>query len=192
MDVFSPPATEWHGKKYDALLLCVDRFSGWIVSIPTQKEGLSAEKAAHLMLENSWNTFGIPQIITSDRGANFAGRWWKTMCSRLGIRQAYSQAHRAQANGRAEVAGKTIYNLLRKMHTEERLNWVEALPRALRYHHNTIGECGFSPYQILFGRDRPEAGLPYEPPRKMPECGNIFRPGGGVGQSGGGELSSNS
>ena len=95
MDVFSPPPTEWQGKHYDALLLCVDRFSGWVIAIPTQKEGLSAERTAHLMMENVWNFFGIPQIITSDQGANFAGRWWKTMCARLGIRQAYSQAHRA-------------------------------------------------------------------------------------------------
>ena len=158
LDVFSPPATEWQGRKYDALLLCVDRLTGWIIALPTQKEGLTAEKAAHMMMEHGWNLFGIPQVITSDQGENFAGRWWKTMCARLGIRQAYSQAHRAQANGRAEVAGKTIYNLLRKLHTAEKLNWVEALPRVLRHHHNIVGECGASPYQALFGRERPEAG----------------------------------
>ena len=122
-------------------------------------------------LEHFWDS---TNNYLSDQGATFAGRWWKTMCSRLGIRQAYSQAHRAQANGRAEVAGKTVYNLLRKLHAEQRINWVEALPRVLRYHHNAIGETGLSPYQTLFGRDRPEAGLPYTPPMKCPSAQTFF------------------
>ena len=53
-------------------------------------------------------TFGIPAIITSDQGSQFVGQWWRTMCARLGIRQAYSQAYRHQANGRTEVAGKSL------------------------------------------------------------------------------------
>ena len=44
----------------------------------------------------------------------------------------------------------------------------------LRYHHNAVNESGFSPFQILFGRDRPEAGLPYEPPAKCPSAQTFF------------------
>jgi hypothetical protein len=96
------------------------------------------------------------------------------MCARLGIRQAYSQAYRAQANGRAEVAGKTLYNVLRKLHTDHKVNWVEALPRVLRHHHNYLGDNGVSPYQILFGRNRNEAGLPYTPPGSCPSAQTFF------------------
>ena len=107
--------------------------------------------------------FGIPSVITSDQGPQFASAWWKTMCARLGIRMAYSQAHRPQANGRAERAGGQIISFLRKLHASEGINWVEALPRALRLHHDLVGEAGLSPYQILFGRERNLAGLPYKP-----------------------------
>ncbi len=55
------------------------------------------------------------------------------MCGRLGIREAFSQAYHPQANGRAEVAGQQLIVLLRKLHAEEEINWVEALPRALLY-----------------------------------------------------------
>ena len=51
---------------------------------------------------------------------------------------------------------------------------MEALLTVLRYHHNTMGEEGLSPYQILFGRDRPEAGLPYSPPSKCPSAQTFF------------------
>ena len=162
LDVFALPAVRWGGQSYDSMLLCVDRLSGWIIARPCQKLGLTAEKAAHLVMDNGWETFGIPSVITSDQGSQFIGQWWKTMCARLGIRQAYSQAYRPQANGRAEVAGKTVIGIMRKFHTEEKLNWVEALPRVLRAYHDNPGESGLSPFQIVFGRERNLAGAPYE------------------------------
>ena len=142
MDVFYIPPAKWKGVDYDSLLLCVDRRSGWVIARPCQKVGLTAEKAAHLMMENGWETFGVPSVITSDRGSQFVGQWWKTMCARLGIRQAFSQAYRPQANGRAEVAGKSLIGFLRKLWVEERINWVEALPRVLRINHDLPGESG--------------------------------------------------
>ncbi len=59
------------------------------------------------------------------------------MCGRLGIQEAFSQAH-PQANGKAEVAGQQLFGLLRKLHAEEKINWVEALPRALLYLHDGV------------------------------------------------------
>ena len=174
IDIFSPPETSWRGKVYNALIVWVDRLSGWMGAIPTQKKGLSAQKCANLMMERSWDIFGIPSIITSDQGPQFSGKWWRTMCARLGIRQAFSQAHRPQGNGRAEVAGKSLFALLRKMHATQQINWVEALPRAIRLHNNAINDSGLSPYQILFGRDRLEAGLPYQPPQECETAQGFF------------------
>ena len=114
------------------------------------------------MIENGWETFGIPSVITSDQGTQFISQWWKTMCARLGIRIAYSQAYKSQTNGRAEVAGQVIIRALRKRAAEKNGNWVEVLPRVLWNYHNIPGESGLSPFQIVFGRDRHEAGLPYE------------------------------
>ena len=82
------------------------------------------------------------------------------MCRRLGIRQAFSHAHRPQANGRAEMAGKQVITILRKLNAENEINWVEALPHALRIHHDTPGPTGWSPYEIVFGRPRSLANLP--------------------------------
>jgi len=160
LDVFSLPTVEWQGEIFDVLLLCVDRLSLWMVAKPTQKLGLTSEKAAHLMMDDGWNIFGIPSVITSDQGSQFSGAWWKTMCRRLSIRQAYSQAHRPQANGRAEVAGRQLITTLRKLNAEREVNWVEALPHALRLIHDIAGPTGWSPYQVVFGRERHLGGLP--------------------------------
>jgi hypothetical protein len=65
-----------------------------------------------------------------------------------------------QANGRAEVAGKTLMSFMRRLWVESGINWVEALPRVLRVYLDTPGESGYSPFQIVFGRDRFVAGAP--------------------------------
>jgi hypothetical protein len=51
---------------------------------------------------------------------------------------------------------------------------VELLPAALDRIHDTPGESGLSPYQIVFGRDRPLANKPYEPPRECEDAQQFF------------------
>jgi hypothetical protein len=126
------------------------------------------------MLKHQWRPFGIPSLITSDQGAHFANEWWKTMCAKLGIRQGFSQAYHHQANGRAEMAGQQIMEKLRKLQEGGKINWVEALPAVLDRIHDITGETGLSPYQILFGRDRPMAGIPYTPPKECESAQQFF------------------
>ena len=52
--------------------------------------------------------------------------------------------------------------------------WPELLPRALRAIHDTPGESGYSPYELVFGRHRPMAGLPYRPRREAEDAKEFF------------------
>ena len=155
IDIFSIEPVTWLGHPFDSVIICVDRHSGWIIAKPCTKEGLTAERAAHLMLDGGWDIFGVPSVMTSDQGTQFAGQWWRTICARLGVREAFSQAHRPQANGRAEAAGKQLVTLLRKLNAEEGINWVEALPRALHMHHYKLGISGLNTHQIFWSSAQP-------------------------------------
>ena len=53
-----------------------------------------------------------------------------------------------------------------KLAAEEGRPWVEILPKALRAIHDVPGESGLTPYEIVFGRQRPLAGIPYRPERE--------------------------
>ena len=171
LDVFYMEPIRYQGIEYDCMVLCVDRHSGWIVASPQQRKGLTAKKVALDMLDRAWGPFGVPSIVTSDRGPQFAGAWWRTLCAGLGIRVSHAHAYHHQANGRAEAAGRQLRVMLRKLHAEERgINWVEALPRALRNIHDRRGEAGLSPYEIVFGRLRPLEGVSYEPPREAQDA----------------------
>ena len=176
LDIFSMPMVEWKDEKYDSFVLCVDRHSGWMIARPTLKDGLTGEKTAHLLIDGGWGEMGIPSQVTSDRGSQFIGQWWATMCSRMGIRMAYAQAYRPQSNGRAETAGITLQRILQAMQAEHGgLNWVEALPRAIMVRHDMVDpELGLSPYEVVFGRERHQAGLPYQNNRECPDAEEFF------------------
>ena len=175
LDVFSMPVTQWRGGTFDAFLLCVDRHSGWIIAKPVRKEGLTGEVAAHILLDSTWGEVGVPSIVTTDQGSQFANQWFLTICARLGVRVAFSQAHRPRANGRAEVAGRVLQDVLRKLRIVHNINWVEALPRALRLHHDLPDPITkLSPYEIVLGRQRALAGLPRVSPYESVRASDWF------------------
>ena len=174
IDLFRMPHVTWEGNAYDTAAVCVDRHSGWIVAIPCLNKGLTGAKVAKSMLQHQWRPFGIPSVITSDQGSHFIGAWWQNMCAYLGIRHATSIAYHHQANGRAEVAGQTLREVLRKIINEGKMNWVEALPMTLDKIHDMKNDTGLSPYQILFGRERPLANVPYQPSRECEDAKQFF------------------
>ena len=89
----------------------------------------------------------------------------------MGVRQVYSQAYHHSANGRAEMAGKTLQQLLTRIHQEDHLSWVEALPRAVCILHDLPGPTGLSPYEIVFGgRLRCLGGIPRQVPKEAPDA----------------------
>ena len=96
------------------------------------------------------------------------------MFALLGIRHAMSHAYHHRANGRAERGGQQLFERLRRLQIEGEFSWVEALPQVLDRLHDTPGEGGLSPYQILFGRERTLRGLPYEPPTECDDAIAFF------------------
>ena len=161
MDVFSMPEVHIGKETSDCVVLCVDRHSGYVVAVPARKKGLLAKEVAVMMIRHWLTVFDIPRTICSDRGPQFTGGWFKAMCSLMGIRHAKSVAYLSRSNGRAESAGRQLFEKLRKIHiTNPRRNWFEEMWPALKAHHDTPTPGGLSPHQILFGRDPLGRGLP--------------------------------
>ena len=119
VDIFFQPTVQWEGNTYDTIVLCVDRHSGWVVALECLNRGLTGSKVAKAMLSNQWNIFGVPSVITSDQGSHFLSTWWQTLCAGLGVRCAQAQAYHHASNGRAEVAGQQVKEILRKLCTQE-------------------------------------------------------------------------
>ena len=161
MNVFPMPEVRIGKETFDCVVLCVDRHSGYVVAVPARKKGLLAKEVVVMMIRHWLTVFGIPRTLCSDGGPKYTGGWFKAMCSLMGIRHAKSVAYLSQSNGRAEVAGRQLFEKLRKIHlANSRRNWFEEMWPALKAHHDTPTPGGLSPHQILFGRDPLGWGLP--------------------------------
>ena len=83
------------------------------------------------------------------------------MCAKYGPRIEFSHAYYYQGNGKAERTGREIKEMLQRV-CENGETWVEMLPSVRRVYHDTPGPTGLSPYEIVYGRQRHEAGPPFE------------------------------
>ena len=143
-----------------------------MVTITAQRKGLRADWVAKQMFHRAWSLFGAPRILTSDQGPQFASAWFHSLCGCMVILQAFAQAYHSQSNGRAEAAGRELQRKLRYLREVcPELSWVEALQVAVNHIHDTPGECGLSPYEIVTGRQRLIQGIPIPVQR---ECQDAF------------------
>ena len=118
------------GETYDCVILAVDRHSTYIVAVPGKKSkkkdkkdkhgvGLQAKTLPNTMIRHWLTICDVPAVICSDRGSQFVGTWFKTMCKHMGIRQAKTVAYHSRSNGRAEVAGRQMFEKFRQLHIDE-------------------------------------------------------------------------
>ena len=173
MDVFAMPEVTVEEETYDSVILAVDRHSGYIMAVPGKKSkkkdkkdkhgvGLQAKTVANAMIRHWLTIFDVPAVICSDRGSQFVGTWFKTMCKHMGIRHAKTVAYHSRSNGRAEVAGRQMFEKFRQLHIDEPgRNWYNSPWRVLQAYHDLPGPTGLSPHCILFLRDRVSRTLPW-------------------------------
>ena len=166
MDVFAMPAVTVEGEKYDCIISAVDRHSGYIVAVRGKKSkekdkkdkhgvGLQAKTVIQAMIRHWLTIFDVPAVICSDRGREFVGSWFQSMCKHMGIRHAKTVADHSRSNGCAEVAGRQMFERFRQLHIEEPgRNRFHSLWRVLQAFHDSPGPTGLSPHRILFLRDR--------------------------------------
>ena len=186
MDVFAMPEVTVEGETYDCVILAVDRHSGYIVAVPGKKSkkkdkkdkhgvGLQAKTVANAMIRHWLTIFDVPAVICSDRGSQFVGTWFKTMCKHMGIRHAKTVAYHSRSNGRAEVAGRQMFEKFRQLHIDEPgRNWYNSPWRVLQAYHDLPGPTGLSPHRILFLRDRVSRTLPWLNHGKMARDANAM------------------
>ena len=55
--------------------------------------GSAGQDRANAMIRHWLTIFDVPAVICSDRGSQFVGTWFKTMCKHMGIRHAKTVAY---------------------------------------------------------------------------------------------------
>ena len=82
------------------LLMCVDHFTSWAEAIPVLDS--TAETAAHAFLSGWISRFGIPSVITTDRGVQFESALWQNLMNLLGTKHIRTTTYHPCASGLVE------------------------------------------------------------------------------------------
>ena len=86
-------------------------------------------ECASTMFHGWISHFGVPAIITSDRGTQFTSSLWSAICSLLNIKHKITTAFHPQSNGMVERFHRQLKNSLRAGLTSS--DWFEHLPWVL-------------------------------------------------------------
>jgi len=131
---------------YNYVLVSVDNFSLFSILLPAKTT--TATETARLMYDNLFTLYTCKAILT-DRGTSFRAKVVKELCRLMNIKQIFTSARHPQTNSRCESYNRNILNA----HCEGRTDWPALLPSiAHAYRTSVVKNLGYSPYQIVFGR----------------------------------------
>ena len=93
------------------LFTIIDRTTRWPEAIPIAD--ISANTCARAMFSHWISRFGVPAMITSDRGAQFTSSLWSRLCDFMGTKQSMTTAFHPQSNGIVERFHRSLKASLR-------------------------------------------------------------------------------
>ena len=107
---------------------------------------MGAEACAERFVQCHYRYHGFPNFLTSDRGSNWVGDFWRRLCELVGIEQRLSTAFHPQTDGGPERMNQEIQAYLRAFVTYAQYDWVELLPTAMLAINNRDTSLGASPF----------------------------------------------
>jgi len=126
----------------------IDRSTRWVEAAPMSST--TAHACAQALFNHWIARFGVPDIITSDRGAQFTSSLWEAMCRLLNIQRAPTTAFHPQANGMVERVHRRIKDALRARCASA--DWATHLPWVmLALHSSPHEDTGSSPAEAVMG-----------------------------------------
>ncbi len=149
------------------ILTVVDRFSKAVHFIPLPKLP-SARETAQLMVDHVFRLHGLPVDVVSDRGPQFASRFWKEFCRQIGASASLSSDFHPQTNGQCERANQDLERMLRCLTSNNPSSWCQQLSW-IEYARNSlpVAASGMSPFECsvgykppLFPSQEPDAAVP--------------------------------
>ena len=163
IDLVGPLNPPCEGK--NTLLTVMDRWTGWPEAYPITMKGdaASASNCAKILVNQWISRFGVPGVITSDRGPQFVSKLWAEVSKLMGIRHDATTAYHPQHNGLVERMHRDLKNALRTR-LDGRVKWLAELPWALlglRLSPNL--DTGKSPAVMVYGQQLDIPGLLVQP-----------------------------
>nr|XP_027123971.1 uncharacterized protein LOC113740625 [Coffea arabica] len=143
---------------YEHVVVAVDYFTKWVEAEPLTT--ISSRSVQKFFWKNIVCRFGIPHVLISDNGRQFADVAFQGWCTELGIRQHFTSVGHPQANGQVENVNRTILHGLKTRMEFARTGWLDELPTILWAYPTTPRTATQeTPFVLTYGA---EAVIPAE------------------------------
>ena len=124
------------------------RTSRWPEAVPLSS--ITSESCARAFISTWVSRFGVPSLLTSDRGAQFTSSVWAEVCSVLGISRIKTTSFHPQSNGMIERFHHSPKSSLRARLAGS--DWAAHLPLVtLGLRASPKDDSGFSPAEAVYG-----------------------------------------
>ena len=132
---------------YSYLLTMINRTSRWPEAVPLSS--ITTETYARAFISTWVSRFGVPALLTSDRGAQFTSSVWTEVCSILGISRIKNIIFHPQSNRMIECFHLSLKSSLRARLASS--NWVAHLLLVmLGLRSSPKEDSGFSPAEAVY------------------------------------------
>ena len=112
---------------------------------------MKAEACAERFVQCHYRFHGFPSAITSDRGSNWVGDFWRHLCKLVDIEQRLSTAFHPETDGSTERANQEVIAYLRAFISYSQYEWKDLLPTAMLALNNRDTVLGLSPFFLTHG-----------------------------------------
>ena len=109
VDLVGPLTASSEG--FTHVMTIIDRTTRWVEVIPLAST--TAVACADALVAGWIARFGVPAIITTDRGVQFTSAVWSVLCKRLGIQHVTTTSYHPQSNGLVERFHRQLKDSLR-------------------------------------------------------------------------------
>jgi transposase InsO family protein len=118
-------------------------------------KSIMTEETAQLILDGIVRLHGLPEEIVSDRGPQFASKFWRRLFELLGVDIRLSSAFHLKTNGQTERTNQTLEQYLHCTVNYQHDDWLALLSQAeFAYNNTTHASTEISPFFANYGFHR--------------------------------------
>ncbi|XP_022019120.1 uncharacterized protein LOC110919148 [Helianthus annuus] len=111
------------------LLVAIDYFTKWPEVKPLAK--ITGKQVIDFVWENIICRYGLPGVLVTDNGKQFAEKPFSVWCKEFRIAQVFSSVAYPQSNGQVERMNRGIVEGIKARLGRYESNWLEELPSVL-------------------------------------------------------------
>nr|XP_027100411.1 uncharacterized protein K02A2.6-like [Coffea arabica] len=137
---------------YAYVVVAIDYFTKWVEAEPLKS--ITGSAVQKFFWKSVVCRFGLPRVVISDNGRQFADNPFKAWCDNLGIKQHFTSVGHPQANGQAENFNRTLLHGLKTRLHRAGSSWMEELPSVLwSYRTTPRSATQETPFSLTYGSE---------------------------------------